>query len=105
VRHEVRDLKDRYPDQWNLYLLGLSSLQWTPQSDPLSYYSLAGKCHRYRELHVTMLISNRQVYMGDLTKLGAMRQGSSTNSVPLAIAPIAIRSSLAGTAHILRCLK
>ncbi|CAO2656503.1 Nn.00g053060.m01.CDS01 [Neocucurbitaria sp. VM-36] len=41
VRREVRDMKDNYPDQWNLYLLGLESLLWTNQSDPHSYYGLA----------------------------------------------------------------
>lgn len=42
-RREVRDLKDNFPDQWNLYLLGLDSLQKVDQYDPYSYYSLAGK--------------------------------------------------------------
>jgi tyrosinase len=45
VRREIRDLKENYPDQWNLYLLGLGSLQWTTQSDALSYYSIASTCH------------------------------------------------------------
>jgi tyrosinase len=48
VRHEVRDLKNNFPDQWNLYLLGLGSLQWVPQSDPLSYYGLASGGYYYR---------------------------------------------------------
>ncbi|KAH7379109.1 hypothetical protein DE146DRAFT_761311 [Phaeosphaeria sp. MPI-PUGE-AT-0046c] len=43
VRREVRDLRDNYPEQWNLYLLALTDLQWADQSDPLSYYSLASK--------------------------------------------------------------
>ncbi|KAF1842823.1 Di-copper centre-containing protein [Cucurbitaria berberidis CBS 394.84] len=42
VRREVRDLKENYPDQWNLYLLGLEALHWTDQSDPYSFYGLAG---------------------------------------------------------------
>ncbi|KAF1911531.1 hypothetical protein BDU57DRAFT_461208 [Ampelomyces quisqualis] len=42
VRREVRDLKENYPDQWNLYLLGLAALEWSDQNDSLSYYSLAG---------------------------------------------------------------
>ncbi|KAF2847615.1 Di-copper centre-containing protein [Plenodomus tracheiphilus IPT5] len=41
VRREIRDLKTNYPDQWNLYLLALESLQWTDQEDPYSYYGLA----------------------------------------------------------------
>ncbi|KAH9878874.1 hypothetical protein J1614_002309 [Plenodomus biglobosus] len=41
VRREIRDLKTNYPDQWNLYLLALESLQWTDQADPYSYYGLA----------------------------------------------------------------
>ncbi|KAH7061712.1 hypothetical protein BKA63DRAFT_573421 [Paraphoma chrysanthemicola] len=41
VRHEVRNLKDNHPDQWNLYLLALDRLQWQDQTGPLSYYGLA----------------------------------------------------------------
>jgi tyrosinase len=45
MRREVRDLKDNFPDQWNLYLLGMAAFQSTTQTDPFSYYSLAGKCY------------------------------------------------------------
>ncbi|KAL5113579.1 hypothetical protein ACEQ8H_008527 [Pleosporales sp. CAS-2024a] len=41
VRRDIRDLAENYPEQWTLYLLGLSSLQWEDQGDPLSYYGLA----------------------------------------------------------------
>ncbi|KAH7357380.1 hypothetical protein BKA66DRAFT_515471 [Pyrenochaeta sp. MPI-SDFR-AT-0127] len=41
LRLDVWDLKDNHPDQWNLYVLALESLQSTDQSDPLSYYGLA----------------------------------------------------------------
>lgn len=43
LRLEVRDMKVNYPDQWNLYLLGLDQLHVTDQEDPLSYYGLAGR--------------------------------------------------------------
>ena len=43
VRREIRDLKDNFPEQWNLYLLALSSLQWTQQTDPRSYYGLSSE--------------------------------------------------------------
>lgn len=43
LRLEVRDMKANYPDQWNLYLLGLDQLHMTDQQDPLSYYGLSGK--------------------------------------------------------------
>ncbi|KAF1937431.1 tyrosinase [Clathrospora elynae] len=42
VRREVRDLKNYYPDQWNLYLLALESLHWADQTDPYSFFGLAG---------------------------------------------------------------
>ncbi|KAJ4986034.1 hypothetical protein SVAN01_08512 [Stagonosporopsis vannaccii] len=41
LRLEVRDMKANYPDQWNLYLLGLDQMHTTDQQDPLSYYGLA----------------------------------------------------------------
>ncbi|KAF9699590.1 hypothetical protein EKO04_002625 [Ascochyta lentis] len=42
LRLEVRDMQANYPDQWNLYLLGLDQLHVTEQGDPYSYYGLAG---------------------------------------------------------------
>jgi hypothetical protein len=41
-RLEIREL-ERNKDQLNVYLLGLQRLQNTPQSDPLSYYQIAGE--------------------------------------------------------------
>ena len=35
-------MQANYPDQWNLYLLGLDQLHITDQEDPNSYYGLAG---------------------------------------------------------------
>src|ERR1700710_1575761 len=35
VRHEVRDLQNNYPDQWNLYLLGLDRMMNVDQTDEL----------------------------------------------------------------------
>ncbi|KAF2622028.1 tyrosinase [Macroventuria anomochaeta] len=42
LRLEVRDMRANYPDQWNLYLLGLDQLHTTSQKEPNSYYGLAG---------------------------------------------------------------
>jgi tyrosinase len=40
-RLEVRELeKDKL--MWTLYILGLDMLQWTPQSDKLSWYQIMG---------------------------------------------------------------
>jgi hypothetical protein len=36
-------LQNDFPDQWNLYLLGLKDFQEVDQLDPLSYYQIAGK--------------------------------------------------------------
>lgn len=41
-RREIRDLQNQYPDQFNVLLLGLSSMQSKNQSDLLSYFQLAG---------------------------------------------------------------
>ena len=41
LRYEIRDLEENHPDQWNLYLLALQSLQDTSQDDAYSYYGLA----------------------------------------------------------------
>jgi tyrosinase len=42
IRREIRDLNVKFPDQWNLYLLGLAEFQKAPPADLLSYYQLAG---------------------------------------------------------------
>ncbi|ORY14554.1 hypothetical protein BCR34DRAFT_599107 [Clohesyomyces aquaticus] len=42
VRREIRDLQTNFPDQWNVYILGLRSFQLTDQSDPVSFYQIAG---------------------------------------------------------------
>src|ERR1700744_3946934 len=42
VRQEIRTLQSNYPDQWNLYLLGLNALQGVNEEQLLSYYQIAG---------------------------------------------------------------
>ncbi|KZL81883.1 tyrosinase precursor [Colletotrichum incanum] len=43
VRMEVRDMIKDYPDQWNLYLLGLERFQNSVNEElPLSYFEIAG---------------------------------------------------------------
>ncbi|CZT13854.1 related to tyrosinase precursor (monophenol monooxygenase) [Rhynchosporium graminicola] len=41
LRIEVRDL-EKDPVAWNLFILGLDMLQYTPQADTLSWYQIAG---------------------------------------------------------------
>ncbi|KAL1844252.1 hypothetical protein VTJ49DRAFT_2309 [Mycothermus thermophilus] len=41
VRQEIRQL-EQDPELWTLYILALSMLQFTDQSEPTSYYGLAG---------------------------------------------------------------
>jgi hypothetical protein len=45
-RLEVRDL-EQDKMMWTLYILGLDMLQWTPQSDKLSWYQIMGQSERY----------------------------------------------------------
>ncbi|KAF2257857.1 Di-copper centre-containing protein [Lojkania enalia] len=42
VRREIHDMKSNFPDQWNLYILGLRSFQMMDQDDFLSFYQIAG---------------------------------------------------------------
>jgi len=42
-RKDIRRLKND-PFAWNLYLLGLSMMQWQNQSDAESWYQIAGVC-------------------------------------------------------------
>jgi tyrosinase len=41
-RLEIRDLQ-KDDDQWNLYILALSWMQYTPQDSPFSWYQIAGR--------------------------------------------------------------
>lgn len=43
VRYEVRDLKVGDPVVWDLLLQGLKAIKEMNQSDPLSYFQIAGK--------------------------------------------------------------
>ena len=42
VRKEIRELQQD-AEAWTLYLLGLDSMQFTDQNDPLSWYKIAGR--------------------------------------------------------------
>ncbi|KAI5244883.1 Di-copper centre-containing protein [Aureobasidium subglaciale] len=41
-RMELRTMQQQYPDMFNVFLLGLRSFMQMSQSDPLSYYQIAG---------------------------------------------------------------
>ena len=41
-RLELRELQQQQPDQWNIYLLGMTRMQQVDQSDFLSHFQLAG---------------------------------------------------------------
>lgn len=49
IRREIRTLKSNFTDQWNLYVLGLISLQAVDESDPVSFYEIAGLWGRILE--------------------------------------------------------
>lgn len=42
LRREIRDLQANYPDQWNLYILGLEAFKANDETFELSYYEIAG---------------------------------------------------------------
>lgn len=41
IRPELRGLQNNF-EQWNLYILAVSWMQWMNQSDPASWYAIAG---------------------------------------------------------------
>jgi tyrosinase len=44
-RMEIREMReDTY--KWDLFMLALSMFQYVNQDDPLSWYQIAGTCHR-----------------------------------------------------------
>jgi len=43
LRLEVRDLQKNFPDQWNLYLLGLQAFYKLDETSDLSFYGIAGQ--------------------------------------------------------------
>ena len=43
VRMELRTMQQQQPDMFNVYLLGLRSFMDAVQTDPLSYYQIAGR--------------------------------------------------------------
>jgi hypothetical protein len=103
MRREIRDMMNNYPEQWVLYLLGLSSLQWLDQNDPLSYYSLASK---YRPpLQVAMPTQNVQVSTVDLLERGETLQVSATRLAPRATVLTVTLFSSHGTDPILHYSK
>lgn len=52
VRREIRDLKNAFPDQWSLYLLGLRAFHDTDQTDPLSAYQICGLIVHYANIQM-----------------------------------------------------
>lgn len=69
-RMELRVMQQQYPDMFNVFLLGLRSFMQMDQSDPLSYYQIAGKStlNRLSNLDLRLILS--QVSTEDLTFLG-----------------------------------
>lgn len=43
VRMELRTMQQQYPDMFNVYVLGLQDFMNQVQTDPQSYYQIAGK--------------------------------------------------------------
>lgn len=47
VRLELRTMQQQYPDMFNVYILGLRDFMNDVQTDPQSYYQIAGKIPPY----------------------------------------------------------
>jgi hypothetical protein len=97
VRREIRDLHDNYPEQWSLYLLGLAALQWSKQSDPLSYYGLASK-HSLSSNERGETDQERKASTADLIEHGAIHRAFRARSGLQATVRTATCSSWAGIA-------
>lgn len=70
VRMELRTMQQQYPDMFNVFLLGLRSFMQVDQSDPLSYYQIAGMYIFARLSDLDLVLIRFQVSTGDLTFLG-----------------------------------
>ena len=106
VRKEIRELeKDK--DTWTLYLLALEAMQNTDQTDPLSWYNIAGKPLFMSSLAVwfASFIDINEEFMAFLigrhlrvtTSPSPMRTGASARTT--------LCSSFHGTALILPCTR
>jgi len=42
LRRDIRDLKNNFPDQWNLFILATRAFRQIDASDPLSSYQILG---------------------------------------------------------------
>jgi hypothetical protein len=74
IRREIRDLKNNYPDQWALYILGLREFYNDDQASPLSLYEIAGKLSlrwEYRNTQLTIC----QAFMEGHIRFGRMHKG------------------------------
>jgi hypothetical protein len=70
ARMELRVMQSQYPDMYNVFLLGLRSFMQMSQSDPLSYYQIAGTFFLNRSSSLNIRLIRFQVSTEDLTFLG-----------------------------------
>ena len=58
-RMELRVMQQQYPDMFNVFLLGLRSFMQMSQSDPLSYYQIAGTfiLDKISSLNIRLILS------------------------------------------------
>jgi hypothetical protein len=70
ARMELRVMQSQYPDMYNVFLLGLRSFMQMSQSDPLSYYQIAGTFFLTRLSSLNIRLIRFQVSTEDLTFLG-----------------------------------
>lgn len=85
-RLEIRQLQQN-TDQWNLYLLGLKKMQAVNQSDPLSWYQIAGMGYvpsfsmlteLNRLTHVEQVFMDYLTYRGTTSKPHRARAATAT---------------------------
>jgi hypothetical protein len=70
TRMELRVMQSQYPDMYNVFLLGLRSFMQMSQSDPLSYYQIAGTLILNTLFSPNNILICFQVSTEDLTYLG-----------------------------------
>jgi hypothetical protein len=71
-RMELRVMQQQYPDMFNVFLLGLRSFMQMSQSDPLSYYQIAGTFILNKLPNLNIRLIRFQASTEDLTFPGTM---------------------------------
>ena len=97
MRREIRDLQQNYPQQWDLFCLGLLAFQSIDESDQLSYYQIAGESSIPFLSTKSEAYTPLQAFMVSLIRLGTVLPVSMVSKADIALTRPFCSSH--GTAH------